>query len=475
VIRWITLSALVAAALAVTSAALILAVPAPLTGPARATARLLQVAGTITAAGSALGALIAWRAVAVHRRRLDEFSRSVRASDPGGFAVEAAGLDWRELAELASAVESLAGRLRHTIEAEAAERVRLESVLAAMTDGILVVDANGTVQLANDAAVTVLGASVPDARGKRLLELTRANDVHELAHNAAADGKAGLRQFELMPDRRHLHVVAVPIIPENDRSQGRALLVIKDVTEMHRVDVTRREFISNASHELRTPVAAIKASAETLQVGADDPAAVAQFTQRIVQDADRMDRMLGELLELSRLESGHTPMHMGPVDLSTFSEDAVSRFRPIADARQVMVRCEVDGGLPLLTADSEKLHQLVGNLISNGIKATPPGGTVMMRVERASGGIDVRVTDTGRGIEPQHIPHIFERFYKVSRTPGDDGAGLGLAIAKHIAQAHGGHITVKSRPGEGSTFTVWLPVPVGFDEVPARLNGDTGD
>lgn len=467
-IRQIALSALVAAALAVTAAALVVAVPAPLSGTARSTARLLQVTGAVAAFGAALCALAAWRAATVHRRRLEEFARSVRAADPRGHAADARARDWRDLAEVVSAVDSLARRLGHTIDAEAAERVRLESVMAAMTDGILVVDVNGTVQLANDAAVTVLGASATDPRGKRLLELTRANDVYELAQHAAAEGKAGLRQFELMPERRYLNVVAIPIPPENGGSEGRALLVIKDVTEMHRLEVTRREFISNASHELRTPVAAIKASAETLQVGADDPEAVAQFTGRIVQDADRMDRMLGELLDLSRLESGHTPMHMVPVDLSAFASDAVSRFQPIADARQVSVRCEVDADLPLLTADLEKLHQLVGNLISNAIKATPPGGTILMRVGRAHGGVEVRVSDTGRGIEPQHLPHIFERFYKVSRTPGDDGAGLGLAIAKHIAQAHGGQITAKSRPGEGSTFNVWLPVPVGFDETSAR-------
>jgi two-component system phosphate regulon sensor histidine kinase PhoR len=247
--------------------------------------------------------------------------------------------------------------------------------------------------------------------------------------------------------------------------RGRALLVIKDVTELRRVEVTRREFVSNASHELRTPVAAIKASAETLQVAADDPSAIREFADRIVRDAGRMERMLGELLELSRLESGDTPLHLIPVDLVEFAHEVVARFRPIADAKRVTLRCVAQPPLPVVTGDKEKLHQLAGNLIINAIKATPEGGEVVLSVERTEGGVEMRVADTGKGIEQEHLPHIFERFYKADRSSGDGGAGLGLAIAKHIAQAHQGNIAVRSRAGEGSTFTVWLPVPVGFDQA----------
>jgi signal transduction histidine kinase len=176
-----------------------------------------------------------------------------------------------------------------------------------------------------------------------------------------------------------------------------------------------------------------------------------------------MDRMLGELLQLSRLESGQTPFHMAPVDLAAFAKDVASRFQPIADSRGVSLRWEVHRPVPLVTADADKLHQLLGNLIGNALKATPTGGSITITVERADRLVEIRVSDTGTGIEPQHLPHIFERFYKADRSRSDDGAGLGLAIAKHIALAHQGEISVRSRPGEGSAFIVRLPVPVGFE------------
>lgn len=365
-----------------------------------------------------------------------------------------------EVEQLATAVNEMAGKLSQLISKEASERVRLASILSTMSDGVLVVDRDGKVDLANPAAMEMLDAPAGFHPGDRMISLNHNYELNRLASEAAESGESRQSEIELLESRRFLKVLAVPLPPSPpEPAVPRALLLLTDLTEMRRVETTRREFISNASHELRTPIAAISASVETLQAGAiDDPEPARDFLRRIAEDTARVDRMISELLELSRLESGQAQLHFTPVDPEQASTRAVDRFRSQAERAGLRLMLESDPGLPLITADEDKLDQVLSNLLGNAIRATPEGGSIEVMTRRGRGSVEFRVRDTGHGIEPEHLPHIFERFYKGDPARSDGGAGLGLAIARHIVEVHHGDIYVESKPGEGSTFVVSFPV-----------------
>ncbi len=236
-----------------------------------------------------------------------------------------------------------------------------------------------------------------------------------------------------------------------------ALAVFHDLTEVRRLDSMRRDFISNVSHELRTPLAGIRAAAETLQEGAlDDRPAAQEFLGHIQRETDRMTQLVEELLELSRIESGAAPFAVEPVDASLLVHDTVRRFAQQAERAGIALKSDAPAGPLLLVGDGERLERALGNLVANAIKFTPAGGEIMLRAAGEDGEVRLSVADTGVGIEPEQQVRVFERFYKADRGRGG-GTGLGLAIVKHIVRAHGGEVSLESRPGRGSTFTIRLP------------------
>lgn len=457
-----------------------LVVIARLDMPGRVTAfvRLATPLSEVDAALSGLrrnavvGGILAVAAATVFATLLaGRLTRTIGAITAGARIVASGDLQHRlrpepplEVEQLAAAFNEMAAKLNQLIAQEASERERLASILSTMSDGVLVVDSSGAVEVANPAAIEMLDAPAGFQSGDRLISLNHNYELNQLATDAAESGESGQGQIELLGPRRYLQALAVPLTRRPaDETARRALVLLTDLTEMRRVETTRREFVSNASHELRTPIAAISASVETLQAGAiDDPQAAGDFLRRIQQDTARMDSMVGELLELSRLESGQERLSMLPVDPAEALGRTVDHFRAQAERGKLHLSVDAEPSLPLITADREKLDQVLSNLLSNAIRATPAGGNVAVTAGRATGGVEFRVTDTGGGIPPQHLPHVFERFYKADPSRSDDGAGLGLAIARHVVEIHGGDIFVDSTPGEGTTFTVFLPAsPTG--------------
>ncbi|MGH2598003.1 MAG: sensor histidine kinase, partial [Dehalococcoidia bacterium] len=236
------------------------------------------------------------------------------------------------------------------------------------------------------------------------------------------------------------------------------LLILQDTTEVRRAETTRRDFVANVSHELRTPLAGIKAVVETLRDGAvDDPEAAAEFLGRVDEEVDRLVQLVEELMHLSRIESGAAPMELTEVRPHGLLVRSAERFRHQAERAGVEVTVE-EADLPPMRADPERLAQAVGNLVHNAIKFTPPGGRVTLSATQADGMVRLTITDTGSGIDPADLPRIFERFYVADRARSQRGTGLGLAIVKHVVRAHGGTVEVESALGEGSTFTIEIPV-----------------
>ena len=227
---------------------------------------------------------------------------------------------------------------------------------------------------------------------------------------------------------------------------------------MRRADTARRDFVPNVSPELRTPLAGIKAVVETLRDGAlEDPAVAGEFLERVDAEVDRLVQLVEELLQLSRIESGATPLALSEVSPRELLKGSVERFRHQAERAGVTLTL-VAPDLPPLRADPERLGQAVGNLIHNALKFTSPGGEVTVGAAQRDGALQITVADTGSGIDPADLPRIFERFYVADRSRSRRGTGLGLAIVKHVVRAHGGRVSAASRLGHGSTFTIELPM-----------------
>ena len=381
-----------------------------------------------------------------------------------------------EVSEASESLNQLIDRLRLALEAGGSEHIRLSSILNTMTDGVLLVGEDGIVELVNPAAIEMLGAPPGFRAGDRMVTLNRDHEVLRVIADCVTRRTTAQGEVELLGSRRLLNVVAEPLsnevlVDESARPLCRALVLLNDLTELHRVNVTRTEFVSNASHELRTPLAAIRASTETLQLGAlNDPDAANDFLERINDNVLRMEEMITEMLELSRLETGQAPMHLAPISLEDVVIEEIDRLRPIAERSGIDLKTDSTEGLPAITADRKMVSQVVSNLVSNALHASDKGDVVSVDITRTSKGVDLSVTDTGRGIEAEYVPHVFERFYKVDASRSGSGTGIGLAIVKHIAQAHDGDVRVESAPGSGSIFTVSFPLRQGFEIDPESLS-----
>ena len=293
--------------------------------------------------------------------------------------------------------------------------------------------------------------------GMQLTSLTNHPDVNSVIGRAIEGGNPTSTEIELFDNQRTLMALATPFPRPGTPPESptvRALLLLTDLTDIRRLDTTRREFVSNASHELRTPLAGIRASAETLERGAiDDPVGRKNFLQMIREDVDRMDALIGEMLELSRLESGESPLEFETAKPIELAELAVKQFTAIAAESSLELLSVVPDDVPNVWVDPEKIGHVFSNLINNAIKWTPPGGKITISGWADDAMVWFSITDTGQGIEPEHLPHIFERFFKTDAARTQPGTGLGLSIARHIVDAHSGAISATSMSGQGSEFT----------------------
>ena len=356
--------------------------------------------------------------------------------------------------ELAPAFIRMSEAIRGTVRDLSGERNKLTAVLNTMADGIVVVEDDGRVSLMNQAAELLLDVRTTETQGAPLSEIARDHELLELVSSTLQANEMRQAHLELLRQRRLVSAIAIPLGGDGEG----VLLSLHDLTAFRQLETTRREFVSNVSHELRSPLASIRSMVETLSRGAiDDRQTAVDFVARIEQDVRRMETLVSELLELSRLESGHVALDVRPLSLRPIASDTATAFRDRSLGGGVEVSVEIPDDLPLVSAESEKIRQVLTNLMDNALKFTPPGGRITMSALPDRRNVITRVSNTGDGIAPEHLPHIFERFYKVDRSRRDHGTGLGLAIVKHIVLAHGGEVDVESSLGEGATFTFTLP------------------
>jgi two-component system phosphate regulon sensor histidine kinase PhoR len=389
-----------------------------------------------------LAAWYAWRYYKL-RRDVDEYASRARGQN--------ISTKIKELDNLASAVASLITNFNLQHATLDSERARLANVLEQMTDGVLIADAQGIVQFANPAAGRLFQTSSPINRS--LTEVIRNHQLVEAWRRCQQTGELQSESVEVPTRHQYLQLVVIP-----DSHASGSLLLVQDLTRIRRLETVRRDFISNLSHELRTPLASLKALTETLQDGAlDDPPAARQFIGQIQIEVDALTQMVTELLELSRIESGRLSLDLQPVAPYDLLDSASRRMQLQAERAGLSLHVECTNDLPKVKIDSQRLEQVLVNLIHNAVKFTRAGGEVVLFAEADIGEVRFAVRDTGIGIPAEDVPRIFERFYRVDKSRTGSGTGLGLSIAKHIVEAHAGKIWAESIEGRGSTFYFTIP------------------
>jgi two-component system phosphate regulon sensor histidine kinase PhoR len=349
--------------------------------------------------------------------------------------------------------EAEALRLRHAEQLEA-DRRRLDTLLDSMLDGLVVLDANGRIALANRAAETLFGFS-RQMIGGSLLEAIRHHEVAAVA--ARLQAEPAILDHELQLEGTPPRVLQVNAIALRDAAGGTtgAMLMFHDLTRLRELEGARQEFVANVSHELRTPLSLIKGAAETLLDGTkSDPAALDKLLQIIDRHADRLTLLIDDLLLLAKLDSGRLVLRLQPAPLRAAVQEVFDDLAKRAAAREVKLENAIPDGL-VASADPDRLRQVLSNLIDNGIKYGRMGGVLNVGAKTLpSGRIEVWVRDDGPGIPGEALARVFERFYRVdkARSREQGGTGLGLAIVKHAVQAHGGEVRVESEPGQGTAF-----------------------
>jgi two-component system phosphate regulon sensor histidine kinase PhoR len=362
-----------------------------------------------------------------------------------------------ELGELARILNATAQQLQERLAENARDRARTEAILASMEDGVLAVDHEGGVLLANETLRRSLGLN--DPVGRHYVEVLRQREVGEILEEVLRTGERRAVEVGMRHRSRVYALTGVPF-PGAEGAPHGAVLTFHDVTERRRLEQVRRDFVANASHELRTPLTSIRGFVEALEDGAVDETATARrFLGKIHTHADRMSTLVEDLLELSRLESGERPPRWEQVQPAEIADDVVVSFEETA-ARKGTALARSGGGAPRVTTDADRLRRILENLVDNALKYTPAGGRVEVNdAPGLDGGALVEVRDDGPGIAAEHVPRIFERFYRVDKARSRElgGTGLGLAIVKHLAEGMGAGVEVVSELGKGTTFRVALP------------------
>ena len=362
-----------------------------------------------------------------------------------------------ELGELAKILNRTADELQARLADSARDRARTEAILKSMEDGVLAVDHQGTVLVANDALRKSLGVGEP--LGRHYVETIRQREVGEIVEAVLRHGERRAAEVEIRHLRRSFALTGVPFPGSEGRPHG-VVLTFHDVTERRRLDRIRRDFVANASHELRTPLTSIRGFVEALEDGAlGEPEMAQRFLGKIRTHADRMASLVQDLLDLSRLESGERPPVWESLQPAEIAADVVASFTEPAERKRLRLEIR-DEGTPFVVTDAERLRRICENLVDNAVKYTPEGGSVLVVTRRApDGGALLEVRDDGPGIPAEHLPRLFERFYRVDKARSRElgGTGLGLAIVRHLAESVGATASVVSQYGQGTTFTLRLP------------------
>ena len=397
---------------------------------------------------------------------LSDMAAAARQLAAGNLSVAVHTSSRDEVGLLSDTLNHMTRELRSKIEELSEDRSQLLAMLTSMVEGVMVLDAKGRILQVNPAWERMFGVTRNEARGRQSSEVFGHPKLNALV-SAVLAARSGQEGEILLSSGRCLNVEASVAGGEQD-NEACAVLVFHDITELRRLEHIRKDFVANVSHELRTPLTSIKGYVEALlDGGKDDPETSVRFLDIILKQSDRLNLILEDLLQLSKIESGQVQFKQESLHIGSVIERTIAMIKPLADKKQHRLIAQVDANLPFITGDEERLVQVLSNLLDNAIKYTPEGGHITLsarrlpatRTDEPRDGVELMVSDTGIGIPEADRPRVFERFYRVDKARSRElgGTGLGLAIVKHIVEGHGGQIHVEANVPSGSRFVVRLP------------------
>ncbi len=412
-----------------------------------------------------LAAFVTWIISRWIARPIAEMERGAERFAAGDFSRKMAVPETLELGGLAIALNNMAEQLDEKIRTITMQSSEQEAILTSLREGVIALDNRERMLFVNRAAAVLLGIDGDRAIGRLLQEVVRHSELQKFITHLLS-GKPAFAESEitlLHGDSRILQVTGTHLRGATGERFG-VVVAMNDITRLRRLERVRKDFVANVSHELKTPITTIKGFVETLYEGAlDDPQSAKAFLDRIAINTERLNAIIDDLLMLSRIEqeSEQGAIPLAPGNLREIVDGALACVEYKAKARGVELRVSAAESI-VTDVNNTLLEQAVVNLLDNAIKYSEPGKSVHVSIERRDGTAAIRVQDEGVGIAPEHLPRIFERFYRVdkARSRKLGGTGLGLSIVKHIAQAHGGTVSVESNPGKGSSFTIELPANI---------------
>lgn len=400
---------------------------------------------------------------------LSEIAAAARQLAAGNHTVHIPASTRDEVGLLADTLNQMAAELKSKIEELSEDRSQLLAMLTSMVEGVMVLDYRGRVLQVNPALERMFGVTRAEARGRHISEVFKHSDLNAFVTTVLTTRAGRENEIVLTPGGRCLHIEA-SVAGGQAENEACAVFVFHDITELRRLENIRKDFVANVSHELRTPLTSIKGYVEALlDGGKDDPETCTRFLDIILKQSDRLNLILEDLLQLSKIESGQMQFVREPLDIASLIERTLAMIKPLADKKRHRLISDIASNLPPVTGDQERLAQVLSNLLDNAIKYTPEGGQVSLTARRISlpdsttgveqAGIELMVADSGIGIPEKDRPRVFERFYRVDKARSRElgGTGLGLAIVKHIVEGHGGQVWVEGNVPTGSRFVVRLP------------------
>jgi len=424
----------------------------PLTGIATQIAAIRTMTFTALAVAVPVTLLVSWLLSAPLRKRVRTIAGVAARYSTGDLSRPPHDYGRDELGDVARALEAAVHQLGRRYEEISRDRARMEAILTGMVEGVLVVDRQGRLQLANRAAQEMLRVEA-SAIGRPYLEVIRHPDIAGQLTSASRGEGAETRELALSRGRLFLTRAA----PVSAAGGGGAVLVLHDTTDLRRADQIRRDFVANVSHELRTPLTAIRGYVEALQDDTSLSDQARRFLDVVGRHAARMERLVNDLLRLARLDARQEPLDVAPSDVRQLLDGVVSDLTSVIRARRQHVRVDVAADACEAALDAAKLHDIARNLVENAANYSPEGAEILISAARKDGTFTLRVLDSGPGIPPEDLTRIFERFYRVDKSRTAGGTGLGLAIVKHLVELHGGRVTAANRDEGGAVFTVTLP------------------
>jgi two-component system, OmpR family, phosphate regulon sensor histidine kinase PhoR len=403
--------------------------------------------------------VICWRqqrrSRAAHSRTLDWLDRLLSDTASSDMTADASP----SLSDVAARVEKLRLRTLQLRKEQSAEATNLQTILATMAEGVMVVDRHHTIRLANPSLTQILSLAA-DPVGQTVLAALRDIHFHEIVTATFSTGQPQTLDVSLDAGKpsRHLSLVATPLRVSGEPG---VLVIFHDVTRLKQLEQVRRAFVANVSHELRTPLAIFQGYLETILDNPEMPRPeLVELLQILKRHSTRLNALVEDLLVLARLESRSERLSFEPIVPSELLRDAVTDWRLEAKKRNIKLAAACSPETPEFEADSLRIEQVLNNLLDNALKHSDPGDVVTVRACSRDDTVELVVEDTGRGIPPQDLPHIFERFYRAdkARQREHGGTGLGLSIVKHIVQLHGGTVHAESTYGRGTRIILHLPI-----------------